>query len=72
LHDARGIGPEPWSAVHSHKQSFNDVEFFVVVLVKTIRQRPVRMSAQDFQQLLAAPTGELGRQRDLPLGILCI
>src|SRR5271156_2719995 len=38
----------------SHKQSFNDVEFFVVVLVETIRQRPVRMPAQDFQQLLVA------------------
>src|ERR1700735_490686 len=39
----------------SDKQSFNNVEFFVVVLLETIRHGPARMPAQDFQQLLVAP-----------------
>ncbi len=42
---AAGIGQE---------QSFNDPEFFVGVLPKSIRQRPIRMVTEDFEKILVA------------------
>ena len=42
---AAGIGQE---------QSFNDPEFFAGVLLKSIRQRPIRMVPEDFEKILVA------------------